>query len=145
MSQTEADSFDRSKTLEELENDRWGEPVYSSHLVTETYRLRTVPLEQFTIENLRIMIGQQRGLRYLVPMALEKLDADPWISGDLYRGDLLQSVLRAPPEFWATRDDLVSGLHSIFSDLEIGLELLQKELLPAWSQLLRALYNADPP
>ena len=55
----------------------------------------------FTVENLRIMLGQDIGSRYLVPIALEHLEADPFVAGDFYPGDLLCSVLSLPREFWS--------------------------------------------
>jgi hypothetical protein len=86
--------FDRRKSLQQLESQDWGEPNFHSHLVTECHRLRRVPLREFTAENLRIMIGQDIGLSYLVPLALELLSTDPLTEGDFYKGDLLQSLLR---------------------------------------------------
>jgi hypothetical protein len=47
-----------SSTIEELEDARWDEPAFPSHLVSECHRLRKLPLGRFTIENLRIMLGQ---------------------------------------------------------------------------------------
>ena len=98
--------FDRSKTLQELEGEDWGEPTYDSHLVTECHRLRRVPLRAFTAENLRIMIGQQIGLPHLIPIALEHLRADPFAEGDCYAGELLASVLRADSRFWIASPQL---------------------------------------
>jgi len=92
--------FDSSKSLQELEGKDWGGPAHDSHLVTECHRLRRVPLHQFTPENLRIMIGQQIGLPYLIPLALELLRKDPFTAGDFYQGDLLAAVLRADSSFW---------------------------------------------
>ncbi len=37
----------RGKTLEQLEQDCWGEPEFGSHLVTECHRLRKVPIGEF--------------------------------------------------------------------------------------------------
>jgi hypothetical protein len=98
--------FDLSKTLQELEKEDWGEPNYGSHLVTECHRLRRVPLGEFTAENLRIMIGQQIGLPYLIPLALELLRGDPFTEGDYYKGDLLAAVLRADSRFWIASPQL---------------------------------------
>jgi hypothetical protein len=88
-------------TLEELERDNWGEPSYPSHLETECHRLRRVQLRSLTPENLRVLIGQNIGLQFLVPLALQHLRANPLAQGDFYPGDLLCAVLRAKPEFWA--------------------------------------------
>jgi CDI immunity proteins len=98
--------FDRRKSLQQLDGQDWGEPTFPTHLVRECHRLRRVPLRDFTAENLRIMIGQNIGLPYLVPLALELLRADPFTEGDFYKGDLLQSVLRADASFWQRRPDL---------------------------------------
>ena len=99
------------KTLQELEGNDWGEPTFSSHLVTECHRLRRVPLRDFTIEDLRIMIGQNISLDYLVPLALDQLEANPlaegdFYEGDFYEGDLLWYVNRIPAEFWNTHPGL---------------------------------------
>jgi len=96
----------RNSTIEELEGDRWGEPAFRSHLVTECHRLRKVQLRLFTIENLRIMLGQDIGSRYLVPIALEHLEVDPFAEGDFYPGDLLCNVLLLPKSFWLDNPDL---------------------------------------
>jgi len=95
-----------SKTLQELEDNDWGEPPFSSHLVTECYRLRRVPLRDFTVEDLRIMIGQKNNLDYLVPLALDHLEANPFAEGNFYEGDLLWYTNRIPAEFWNTYPDL---------------------------------------
>jgi len=71
-------AFDRSKSLQELEGEDWGEPEFQSYVVTNAHRLWRVPLRDFTVEDLRIMIGQQLGLRYLIPIALENLRANPF-------------------------------------------------------------------
>jgi contact-dependent growth inhibition (CDI) system CdiI-like immunity protein len=88
------------KSLQELEHKDWGEPTYDSYLVTTIHRLRRVPLRQFTVEDLRIMIGQNIGLQYLVPLALEHLRRNPLAEGDYYPGDLLKMVLSADAKFW---------------------------------------------
>lgn len=81
------------KTLEQLEKDDWGDADAPTWLVQECHRLRRKPIEEFTTENLRIMIGQNIGLEYLVPKALEVLRTDPLAAGDYYDGDLLKAVV----------------------------------------------------
>ncbi|MFI5172248.1 MAG: contact-dependent growth inhibition system immunity protein [Chitinophagales bacterium] len=90
----------RQKTLENLEKDYWGEPDYESDLVKRCYELRKIPLDNFTTENLRIMIGQQIGLDYLIPLALDVLSVDLFAEGDLFEGDLLKNVLAVNTKFW---------------------------------------------
>lgn len=93
--------IDRDRTLDELDPPAWGEPTDDSYLVTTCHALRRKPIGQFSIEDLRIMIGQEIGLRWLIPIALEALEADPLAEGDFYPGDLLVAVLRSPQDFWS--------------------------------------------
>jgi hypothetical protein len=102
--------FDRSKSLQELEGHDWGDPTFDSHLVTECHRLHRVPLCDFTLEDLRITIGQNIGLEYLVPLAIEKLRENPLAEGVCYPGDLLSNVLRADAAFWREHPDLHNQL-----------------------------------
>jgi hypothetical protein len=90
----------RDKTLEQLENEVWGEPGFPSKLVVTIHELRKKPLKDFTIEDLRITIGQSFSLEYLVPFAIEKLQENILAEGDLYDGDLLSSVLAADVAYW---------------------------------------------
>jgi hypothetical protein len=87
-------------TLEHLDNQTWPEPEYDSHLVTTVHRLRKKPLEHFTIEDLRIMLGQQLSAEYLMPLALDILERNPLAEGDFYPGDLFMAALTQPESFW---------------------------------------------
>lgn len=105
--------FDLNRSLQELENCDWGEPMYNSHLVVTCHRLRCVPLKQFNIEDLRIMIGQNIGLEYLVPLALKHLHRRPLAEGDFFPGDLLTSVLRVEANFWVQFPTYGREVHQI--------------------------------
>lgn len=105
--------FDLNKSLQELENCDWGEPTYNSHLVATCHKLRRIPLKQFNIENLRIMIGQNIGLKFLVPLALKQLHAQPLAQGDFYPGDLLVSLLRIEKKFLRQYPDYCKDIHQI--------------------------------
>jgi len=130
-------AFDRSKSLQQLDGEDWGKPTYDSHLVTECHRLRRVPLCQFTVEDLRIMIGQHICLEYLMPLALEHLRADPLAEGAYYSGDLLSAVLRAGRDVWQQHPDWRSEVAAVAQRtarffegnemLEEGYEVFQRD------------------
>lgn len=82
-------------TLEKLEGAVWGEPEYDSYLVLTCHHLRKKPVDEFTAEDLRIMIGQGLDLPFLMPRAIGLLEGEPLTRGDYYPGDLLASVIRA--------------------------------------------------
>lgn len=44
-----------SKSLDQLEGVVWDEPSFDSHVVTTCHRLRTKPIDEFGVEDLRIM------------------------------------------------------------------------------------------
>jgi len=115
----------QEKSLENLEKDYWGEPDYESHLVKTCHRLRKKPIKDFEIEDLRIMIGQNIGLTFLIPLALEKLRKNILTEGDYYEGDLLNSILTSDNGFWIKEsnrfkelDELIQNNVQVLSDVE---------------------------
>lgn len=123
-------------TLEQLEGIKLDdEPSFSSHLVTECHRLYRIPLVEFSIENLRIMIGQSLGLKYLVPLALDELEKDPWVSGDFYEGDLLLALLRADASYWEQDQGSLFRLTSIIDELQKRKTFLEEEILPKYLRI----------
>ncbi|MCG6155943.1 contact-dependent growth inhibition system immunity protein [Rubinisphaera margarita] len=99
-------TFDRRKSLEELERFDWDKPDSPTQLVQTCHRLRGVPLAEFTAGDLRIMIGQKISLQILIPLALEKLLDDPLVDSNYYPGDLLKAVLDVPESFWSVHADM---------------------------------------
>src|SRR5216683_695613 len=119
---------EKRKSLQELEGQDWGEGDYPSYLVRTCHALRRKPLRDFTVEDLRIMIGQNIGLEYLVPLAIERLQRDPFAAGDFYPGDLLGSVLKVQSSFWQQRPDLRQAVAAIVALIPDFPDILDKEL-----------------
>jgi hypothetical protein len=112
----------KQKTLENLEKEVWRQFDSDSRLVRRTKELRKIQLSSFTIEDLRLMIGQRFSLDYLIPLALETLNEDLFAEGDLYKGDLLKSVLSIGTEFWDNNKNYWTELNELIKDkrLEIA-------------------------
>jgi CDI immunity proteins len=106
----------RQQTLENLEKDRWDTPNFESHLAKRCHELRKVTLNKFTTEDLRIMIGQQIGLNYLIPLAIESLTNNLFSEGDFYPGDLLKSVLSVDTNFWNTNKEYWTKIDNLIKD-----------------------------
>lgn len=117
--------FDRSKSLQELEGQDWNEATFDSHLVITCHELRRKAIGSFEVEDLRIMIWQEMGLNYLIPLALEVLEDNIFAEGSVYSGDLLDSVLRVDKKFWRNnltyRKDLESILRRNIDNLKYKL------------------------
>lgn len=107
---------DLHKTLEQLDGLVWNEPDYDSHLVRTCHQLRKKPLRAFTIEDLRIMIGQDINLEFLIPIALKQLRQNILAEGDLYEGDLLNNVLASEEEYWKNHRTNWQTLCEIFEN-----------------------------
>ena len=91
----------RTKSIEELENDYWKDlEEFPTGLVKRCYEYRKIPLSQLTTEQIRTLISQQIGLKFLIGLAMEKLEQNILEEGDLYKGDLLETVSKIPSEFW---------------------------------------------
>jgi hypothetical protein len=106
------------RSLEDVEGDRWAAPSgETTHLISQAHELRRKPLGDLTVEDLRLLIGQQIGLPVLVPLAIGKLRLDPLAEGHMYAGDLLVSVLRAGGDFWAAHPSYAGEVRSIADGL----------------------------
>ncbi|MEP6613350.1 MAG: contact-dependent growth inhibition system immunity protein [Mucilaginibacter sp.] len=101
----------RFKTLEHLEKDVWGPDTYGSRLTSTIHQLRKKVLNDYTVEDLRITIGQQMGLPYLVPLAIEVLKENLFAEGDFYEGDLLKAVLTIDGKFWKDNGEYWNTVH----------------------------------
>lgn len=63
------------------------------------------PLQDFSIEDLRLVVGQQIGLPWVVTLALTQLTKNLFSEGDYYAGDLLTSVLHVENDYWQAHPD----------------------------------------
>lgn len=108
----------RQKSLESLENNTW--PVLSSdegsYLIKTGNSLRKKQLQDFTTEDLRIMIGQEIGLCFLMPLAIETLTDNLFAEGDMYEGDLLKNVLDVDTKFWDDNKNYWQQVYEIIKD-----------------------------
>jgi hypothetical protein len=100
-------------TLEQLEKIKFTNSSDDSFLVSRCQSLYKKQLKNYTTEDLRIMIGQQIGLDYLIPLAIEKLKSNLFIEGDYYEGDLLKAVLSINPDFWNTNKECCIKLNDL--------------------------------
>jgi hypothetical protein len=112
-----------NKSLTQLEKNDWGEPTIRTPLIESCYRLRYKPLNQFTIEDLRLMIGQNISLDYLIPIAIEKLSENILHSGDFFEGDLLKNVLSSDESFWKKNENYWRSMCHLY---QINHELFEK-------------------
>ncbi|MFM7023457.1 MAG: contact-dependent growth inhibition system immunity protein [Flavobacteriales bacterium] len=102
-----------SRTIEDIEKNIWGEPEYDSYLVKTCHRLRKKQLQLFTVEDLRIMIGQNIGTEHLLPFALIQLSQNILSEGDFYPGDLVNSILQVDAQFWKNHPEYYTAVKEL--------------------------------
>ncbi|MGW7426899.1 contact-dependent growth inhibition system immunity protein [Streptomyces sp. NPDC054813] len=103
-------SFDRAKSLEQLDGERWGDPpADTTSLVRTVHEWRRRPVGTLEPHELGRLIGQDVGLPWLLPLAVEIL-RDKAAAGGFIDGDLLYAVVTRSPVVWADRPELAREL-----------------------------------
>ncbi|MCW8095138.1 contact-dependent growth inhibition system immunity protein [Streptomyces tauricus] len=99
------------RSFEELEHDRWPTPpADATCLVATAHASRRRPIGKPSVEDMRLLIGQDIGLRYVLPLAPKVLRDDPMAAGDMHEGDLLDRYPRTWPR--ASHDRLGIDRHT---------------------------------
>ena len=124
--------MDKSKSLQELEGVDEGDPEGApTNMVRRCLELHRTPLEQWSAEDCRLMLGQKFSPQFLVPIALKFLADDPLESGEMYSGALLNNVLKVPGDFWVNHSELWWKVNEIVTEVEFqkrAIEELEPEI-----------------
>ena len=90
-----------AKTLNQIEG-RGPQPMPPElkGLIANAERLMGTPIDQFSVGDLRLMIGQNMGTEHLMPRALGVLELNPLVCGTFFPGDLLKATFRLPAVYW---------------------------------------------
>jgi hypothetical protein len=112
-----------TKSIEQLENDYWKDIEFPTGLVERCHRYRRIPIGNLTAGQIRTLIVQQIGIKFLIPLALELLKKDVLMEADLYEGDLLEAILKVDSSFWE-QNPLIKS--EIFDLIEANKQLLDQ-------------------
>jgi CDI immunity proteins len=124
--------MDLNATLDELEATGWCGPQVDSPMVERIHFLGRVPLRELTTEDVRLILGQNRAVKSLLPLALDLLSADPFAEGDHYPGDLLLVVARVAPGDDRIKKLLATAIARLDELDEIDRDLLETRLREAY-------------
>lgn len=119
-------------SIEELEQDYWREPTFNSYVVTTCHKARQKPIKLLSYEEIRCLIGQKIGLRFLLPIAIDILQTNPLIDVTYYDGDLLIVVLRLDIDDWKYNQDELKTFITILQENRSKIEMceeISKELV----------------
>jgi hypothetical protein len=98
----DCEEIDPRRSLLELEEADWDPTRYDD----AAQRLVAKPVRKLAAGELLHLIQQGCARRFTIPLALERLAADPLLAAAAHPGDLLVAVLEAPAGFWTARPAL---------------------------------------
>jgi hypothetical protein len=125
------------ESIEELEKNCWDEPPhYSSYVVITSYKARQKPICELTDEEIRLLISQKIGLKYLLPIAVRMLQINPFMMITFYPGDLMNCLLTLDVEDWKDNTDVFRNFFQIALDNQVRI-FQNKEL--SGDRLLRLM------
>lgn len=106
------------KSLQQLEKEFPNEilPEDKLPLLPREKDFSKILLKDFNNENLRFMINQGLGWKFLVPIAIEVLQENPFAEGGY--GNLLGSVLNVKDKFWQNNPSLYQKVEEILQNGE---------------------------
>jgi hypothetical protein len=109
-------------SLEELEKDYWQDSASENDqpttLVKKVYLFRKIPLKDLEPGQIRLLIGQDVGIQYLLPLALNILEKNPYTECDFFSGDLLKCVAGIDMKYWADEKDLYEKFCGIMTQFD---------------------------
>lgn len=103
------------KTLEELSGISLDEPRLNSYVVRTASRVSKKPIGKISAEEIRLLIGQRIGVKYLLHRAVLILENNPLIETGYFEGDLMMALLELEPEAWSENELDYSLFRSLVS------------------------------
>ncbi len=109
---------DRSKSIEELSGYYWFAPDFHSNVVLKSHALRRKPLAELSLEDIRMGVMQQVGVSYLVPVALEAVEKDPFVESLNFEAEIALTLLNIPFEYWQAHPELRTRMQRVYERIE---------------------------
>jgi CDI immunity proteins len=104
------------KSLSKLSNKNNPIIQNDTSLIARHNDLLTKPICEYSVEDFRLLIGQNTGLEHLIPIAMEILKGNLMAEGDFYEGDLLKAVLTSDKDFWLKNKPLKTSMQTIIEN-----------------------------
>jgi hypothetical protein len=98
---------------------------------------RRTPIEQLGTEALRFLLHEGESAAVVLRVALDRLERDPFQSGDFHPGDLLVEVLGQRTAVWIAAPDLRARAYALADDAGTMTDLLEPEDRPMVERAIR--------
>jgi hypothetical protein len=116
--------MDINKSLEEIENDRWDPPSFPSGLIIRCYEARKKPIRDLKACEIASLISQDISRDIIVPIAIDIITTNPWVSGDFYDGELLVSLISDMNAYWTRHPD---QLEKVVGLIKVALKTTEQD------------------
>lgn len=111
---------------------RPAEGPFPTSLVVRCEAALSAPLKDLDAGQICLLINQDAGREYVLPLAIDILRENPLVEASNYRGDLLAACLRLDPAFWADHRDMWVDLFQILEELKSTID----DLKPDWDHFV---------
>ena len=105
----------------------------ASSIQQRIIKLYNTVIEEYSLGDIRFMIGQNLGIDFLINIAFDHLKENIFLDSEYYEGDLLSIILRIPSEFWKMHPtekdkflEILSTNYNIIIDQDLSLETNRK-------------------
>lgn len=115
-----SDRANHSKSLEQLDGEIWPQPPEdATSMVKNIHELRRRPIGTLEPHELARLIGQNIGLVWLLPLAVETLQeaAPGQAQGGFFDEDLLYAAVTRSPDVWKKTPELARELKSTLTKM----------------------------
>ncbi len=119
-----------NNSLDDIEGKMDNVSELHSGMIENCHLARTKKLKDLDTKDLRVLINQRMGLTYTIPLALNILEENPLVMADLYRGDLLYSILNIDEASLTDNSDWVEQLVQIKYEVDEIQKTLAEEIKP---------------
>lgn len=113
------------KSIAELERRHWPKlGPDASHFHRRCYDAVTKPISELSVADLRLLISQDIGLEFVLPIALAIVEKEPLLESEHFRGDLLTAILAASKNFYQEHPEICARVEKLLAIVPAALDTL---------------------
>jgi hypothetical protein len=125
--------IDDPRSLNQVMKLETAPPPYATQMVEQIEIACATPLKDLSVDQVRLLIGQQIGLEFIMPRALYELSKNPLVYASYYQGDLLNACLSVDREFWMQHEGHWYELDTIFKAFRETMKDIENQSLSFYS------------
>lgn len=130
------------RSVAELEGLAIERGAYGIGSVAWLSRALVAPLRDLGPAELRLLLAHGRGLRWILPLALARLEREPFVRAERHPGDLLSQVLMVDEGVWASAPDWRAQLERVLHGARAMVHVLPPDDRPRMDDELAAAREA---